>query len=269
MYVEPVAGRQEHGSPTEKYVRKKAERLVEMGLLESKTAYRRLVFLMPLAHVPKDRSKLMGQTWGRPLEGLMGQTESLDAHGVDGGNGADDNVLENDLMGHTSGIRVNNLSVVNNIPPPHSEPVDNSDADTLAMASVFVEFIRKQEKARQCLCRVRESDSEVLAWVRAGLTLETLRKAYGAASWEREKKSDPSPINTGLLDAIVRRMLNGRGVSRKSEGETPTDVRKVVWYATPEGVEAKATEWGVPLEPRETLMARCFEVESARKQVRK
>ena len=66
MYVEPRAGRQSHGSPTEKYVRDKAARLVELGLLESRTSYRRLVFLMPMAHVAESRSNLIGQTWGRP-----------------------------------------------------------------------------------------------------------------------------------------------------------------------------------------------------------
>jgi len=266
MYVEPRAGRQTHGTPSEKYVRDKAARLAELGLLESRTSYRRLVFFMPLAHVAESRSNLMGQTWGRQAGQEAGQTASHEQQGFQRVMGQEAGQVANGLMGHTSGIRLTPISVVNEIPPPRTEPVDNSGAASVAaVVGGFVELIRKGERGRNCLCRVRDTDALVIGWARDGVTLTEVQDAYRQAAWERERRNDPSPINAPFLDTIIRRERNGRGVSRKEDAGPATDARKLVWYMTAEGIERRAQALGVARQDGETIEAlklRCFEAES-------
>ena len=266
MYVEPRAGRQVHGSPSEKFVRMKAQRLAEIGLVESQTTYRKLVFLLPLAHRKQVRSNLIGQTWGRQEGQEEGQTSDQAQQGFPGVMGQEEGQTENGLMGHTSEFRVNPLSVVNGIPAPCPEVVDNSAGNSLmVVAADLAGWLRKAERARGCIAKVSDSETTVLDWARDGVTLEQLQAAYDEAKWSREKQNNPQPINAPFLDAIVRRRLGGRMVSRKSEAVPSADVRQRVWYMTEEGILAKAAALGIERLPDEAsglLMIRCLEAES-------
>lgn len=269
MYIEPTPGRQGAGLPSEKYVRHKATCLEALGLLENQTSYQRLVFLLPKSHRVEVRQKNKGQIWGRVTGQALGQTETHAQQGEAPVMGQALGQTENALMGHTSEFRVNPLSVVNENAAPCLEAVDNSpEAQVRVRALSFATWIVKQERARGCISRVRETDAAVLGWANDGLGISEVQQAYSDAAWDREKHNHPGPITAAFVDSILRRRLNGRGVSKKAESGPATDARNRVWYATDDGVIAEAARLGIERTDGETVEAlklRCM-VEHDRQQ---
>lgn len=104
-------GRREHGTPTEKAVRKKVERLVGLGLLECRTHYRRLVFFLPRARRASARAKEVGQTWVGQVGRDAGSPQSLADTGDAQEAGRDVRRVQEGEVGHTSVDGVHNLSV--------------------------------------------------------------------------------------------------------------------------------------------------------------
>jgi hypothetical protein len=117
------------------------------------------------------------------------------------------------------------------------------------LAEKVAEWLRRQESARGCRSRIVAQAAQIAAWIAMGMTGDELREAYALARSDRDGEQNRSPINLPFLDIFVRRVIDGRRVSRKVEAE-PT-VR--LWRNSAEGIGAKAAEVGVMPEPGETI----------------
>lgn len=230
MFVEFAQGRRrdESGTPTEKMVRNKVERLVSIGLVESRTSYRKLVFFLPMAHKGQLRLKKVGQTWGgqagRTLEGV----ETVDAQGVDENYPQEAGRIETREVGHTSGIRVNPFSeykqqqtecLVDNFAAlPHRE---------------IANWIRAAENRRGKIVAISEADPHIKSWVSNGVDAVVLEDAHASAVAARQRDSSPAPINVGFLNRFIEQAL----ATRKP------------WHQSASGIERKAQELGLKLKP--------------------
>lgn len=232
MYVEFAQGRRrdESGTPTEKAVRNKVERLISIGLVESRTSYRRLVFFLPMAHKGQIRLKKVGQT----LVGQAGQTlvgsESVDTQGFEENYPQEVGRTETREVGHTSGIRVNPFSEYKQ---QHTEcPVDNSAALPF---SEIVGWIKSAEKRRGKIVAVSEADRQVKDWVSRKVRADELEEAYALAVAARDRDRSEAPINVGFLNLFVLQVLT----------------RRVPWHQSASGIEGKGEQLGIERKPDE------------------
>ena len=261
MSVGAGQGRSDHGTPTEKMVRNKVEILERLGLVERRTLYRKLIFCLPKAYTAQARQKEVGRTWVGQVGQEVGRIESQEQQGFYGEAGREVGRMEIGEVGHTSGSGKPSFSVSNKVPPPCTEPVDNFGAENPVVVAVggFMELLRKAERRRNCVIRIRDTDPLLTAWVKNGVTLELLQSAYDEAAWDREKHNDPQPINASFLNTILRRKLNAKAVCRRSDSGTPR-----AWHSHAEGIAAKAQEIGLARhegEDDQTFKGRvCFEV---------
>lgn len=239
MAVGAAQGRGDHGTPTERMVRNKVEVLERLGLVERRTVYRKLIFVLPKAYTAEARSKEVGRTWVGQVGREVGRIESQEQQGFSEEVGREVGRRLVGEVGHTSGSGFP-ISVVNKLPPPCPRPVDNSAQENSVVVGGYMTWLRKAERGRNCVIRIRDTDPILMAWAQGGVTREQLQAAYSECAWEREKRNDPSPINAPFLDAILRRKLNGSVVSRKAEADRP-----MAWHTHAAGIAAKAQEIGL------------------------
>ncbi len=207
MFVEFAQGRRrdESGTPTEKLVRNKVERLVSIGLVESRTSYRRLVFFLPMAHKGQIRLKKVGQTLVVQAGMTSVGSECFSAQGFDENYPQEVGSTEVREVGHTSGIR---LTPISEYKQQHTEcPVDKSAA---LLSSEIVGWLKAAEKRRGKIVAVAEADKLIKSWVSRKVRADELEEAYALAVADREKQGNPGPIHVGFLDLFVNRVLGKR-----------------------------------------------------------
>lgn len=239
MFVEYAQGRrrEDSGTPTEKMVRNKLDRLADLGLVESRTSYRKLVFFLPLAHKAEIRLKKVGRT----LVGQAGQTlavsESLDTQCGNDVYPQEAGRTDTREVGHTSGIRVNNLSEC--IPKQqHRQAVDNSESGTvLLLCQEIVRWLKTAERRRGKIVAVSEADAHVKSWVSREVTLDALEQAHALAVSARARDHSEAPINAGFLNLFV--------------SEAIATERAWPWHESKSGIEEKARQLGIEPLPGE------------------
>jgi hypothetical protein len=244
LEVLPKRGRHtsDCGKPSAKALRSACDGLEALGLVQPCGNGETVVFLLPKATVALSRPNDEGQVRGRHDGQDDGQGKRLAAAAIDGNDGQHEGQGSNGDEGRQLRYQGKaSFSVSNKVPPPCTDPVDNFGTEVSAVAvGGFMKLLRKAERQRNCVIRIRDTDPLLKAWARDGVTLELLQSAYDEAAWEREKHNDPQPINAPFLDTILRRKLNQTAVSRGSKSGTPR-----AWHTHAEGIAAKAQEIGL------------------------
>ena len=242
MHVDACQGRSrdDSGTPSEKSVRNKVDRLIRLGLVESRTSYRRLVFFLPMAHKGSVRLKKVGQTLGRQAGMTLVGPESLAVQGIDENYPQEVGSTQSAEVGHTSGIRVNPLYEQQQ---QRTElPVDNSAALPFSEIS---EWLKAAEKRRGKILAVSAADRHIKSWVCRGMDVEALEEAHALAVADRERYGSAAPISAGFLDVFVDRVL----------------AKRKPWFATWSGVVSKGKALGLeqlPDEPPPAFKRRVF-----------
>lgn len=246
MHVAAGQGRSESGTPTERMVEKKVERLVALGLVERKTMYRRLMFLLPIAYRASARQKEVGPTWGRqagPKAGPeVGPTVCEAAQGFpqEAGPEAGPEVGPRwgREVGDTSGIRVNHHSVVH---AAAALPTVVDAREVPLLPAEIAEFLREAEKRRGKIVRVSPADPLLKTWSAEKVDAETLRAAHAAAVADREARNEPASISPGFLRIFVDRE---RAKAQQGADGLP-------WFRSASGIEAKGKALGIAHAPGE------------------
>lgn len=233
MYVEFAQGRHrdESGTPTEKRVRNKVDRLVKLGLIEHRTCYRKLVFYLPKAH----RDKLVLKKVGRTLVGQAGRTlvvsESIETTTFDDVKNEEVGRTLAGEVGHTSGIRKSTLS---EIKQQHTAgAVDNS---ALLQFSKIADWLKTVEKRRGKILSIKADNHNVKSWVLQGVGADELDAAHAMAVADREKQASAAPISPGFLDIFVQRVV----------------VKRVPWFASWSGIVTHGAGLGITQSSEET-----------------
>lgn len=248
LYVDPVQGRHDSGSPSVKAIRNALAQLEKAGLVRSCGSNEVLVFMLPKA-VVSARSKKEGQVRGRVDGHPYQQPETANPCGFDGNQTKHEGQGSNAYDGHTSDVRVNNLSVETT--SSSDQPVDNfNDRMMMPLTSgQMVDLVAWLERKRGKQSPVVATDQRLSAWRSLGVTGMELSEAHRLAVAEREHKRNDSPVNAGFLDSILRsRVLDRRSVSRESKRSGGEH-----WYASEAGVRAKAVKLGMAQQDSETF----------------
>ena len=248
LYVEPVQGRHEAGSPSIKALRCALEQLQKAGLVRSCGSREVLVFLLPLAGISA-RPKKEGQMKGRDDGQRYQQPETVDLRGFTSDLQSHDGQTENGNEGHTSDIRVNPLSVETT--SSSDRPVDNF-RDRMMMpltAGQMVDLVAWLERKRGKQSPLVASDSRLASWQASRVTGTELSEAHRIALAQRASSRCEAPVNAGFLDSILRsQVLSRRSASREAKRN-----RGGHWYDSPEGIAAMADKVGLVRESGETL----------------
>lgn len=240
LEVDAAPGRADSGQPSRKAVRHALEQLEKHSLVQPCGNGEVMVFLLPKAGAASARPNLKGHERGTASGRAMGHGETPTGEGVAPENGHAKGQPQNPLKGHTSEVRVN---------PPYTEPTAASclreelSTGPLLMLPVpaeMAERLRFWERRRGKVAPVTSSDPLLAEWAQRHVDEATLREAYDLAVMSREAKKNPAPINAGFVNVFINRVLNGRQVSRKGEGTAPRP-----WWLSPEGIEAKANQYGL------------------------
>lgn len=232
MHVAAGQGRGESGTPTERMVEKKIERLIALGLVERKTMYRRLMFLLPIAHRAPVRQKEVGPTWGRQAGPEVGPYETQEAQGFQEEAGPEVGPTWGREVGPTSGIRVNNHSVVN---AAAALPTVVDAREMLLLPAQIAEFLREAEKRRGKILRVAETDPLLKTWSAEKVGIDDLRAAHAAAVADRDARNAPEPITPGFLRIFLDR--HRKSAQQGADGSP--------WFVTASGIEAKGKALGL------------------------
>lgn len=261
LYVEPARGRHtsESGSPTIKAIRSALDGLAAAGLLQPRRGGEAMVFLLPLAKRISARPNDEGPMRGRGEGPHEGPCSGLVPQGISHHEGPHEGPGSTRYEGPTSEVRVNPISV--EATAAYCCPVDKLPTGghgLLLVPSKIAEIIRHLECRRGKAVRVESSDARLAEWSRRGITEDQLGEAYDLAVIDRRVTRNPAPIHPGFLDLFVTRILSGRQASRKRDGAAARP-----WHLSPEGIEAKANQFGLARSAGESHEALRGRVESA------
>ncbi|MBW7903012.1 MAG: hypothetical protein H3C26_16135 [Rhodocyclaceae bacterium] len=249
MHVSGAQGRArgESGTPSERMVERKVDRLVALGLVERRSLYRKLVFLLPMAHRASARPKEVGPSWGREAGPEVGpevgptesQTAQWFAEEVGPKVGPEVGPSWGREVGPTSGIRVNHLSKSK---PAAALPavVDAREALLLAPQQM-AEWLREAERRRGKILRVVPTDPLLKTWSSERVQLDDLRAAHAMAVADRDARGEPAPVSPGFLRIFLDRL-------RRRNGGVENDVP---WFRSAAGIEAQGAALGVFRQPGE------------------
>ena len=142
---------------------------------------------------------------------------------------------------HTPGKQNNGgekAKIIQGIPMPPDEE------------KIFQERIEKHQRFAALICKegrpIALDDDRIREMVNLGVTDAEVAQAIATAKETRMKVSNPSPINAGLVLAILK------GARKKTEAAN-TD--EDAWWKTSEGIDAKGRELGLKAEISETYHA--------------
>ena len=251
LYVEPVRGRHaaECGSPSKKAIRSALDGLQKSGLISACGNGEVLVFFLPKSRRVSARQNDEGHMRGTGEGHSQGHSKNKPPALANTGllpvdksdEGRDEGHPQNPDEGHTSSTRVNH-PYLQAAAAAQSVPVDNSALLVLPLLSENVaEWIRRSERGRGCSPRVLSQAPEIAAWLKAAVTGEELREAYGLAKGDREATKNRAGITPGFLTIFVQRVIDKRVVSRGSDARPAA----AAWFCSDEGIAAKAKALGI------------------------
>ncbi|MGL6245686.1 hypothetical protein [Pseudomonas sp.] len=248
LYVEPVRGRHtsECGSPSKKAIRSALDGLEKAGLIRPCGNGEVLVFFLPKARRASSRPKDDGHMRGTDEGRMEGHSESRAESGKAADEGHDEGHTQNRDEGHTSRERVNHISVeASAAAQPLTVERLLSTAPVLQLplaAAPVAEWIRLHERHRGRRAKVVTSDERITDWIAKDITPAEIAEAYCLAVIDRDVSKNTAALNVGFLDIFVKRVLDGRKVSRGGVA-----LAAEVWHLTWEGLNRKADELGIPL----------------------
>lgn len=250
LYVDPAPGRSESGAPTKKAVRSALLQLEKHGLIEPCGNGEVLVFLLPKAGTAQAREKTKGHKRGTVSGHAIGHGETTQSQGFSPEMGHAMGHPKNPLKGHTSEVVVNPIyeeAYAAAQPPTVERLLSTGSVLSLPLTSAQIaEWLRQHEHRRGKRTKVINQALQITDWIAKGITPEELAEAYCLAVIDREVTKNPSPINLGFLDIFIKRVLDGREVSRSGGAQSLER-----WPYSWDGLNRKAEELGIPLWDRD------------------
>ena len=208
LYVAPVSGRHasETGEPTQKALRKMAERLQTLGLVESRSEGMRLIFFLPKADRGESLQKRRGR--GGAEEGqtmrVMAYPAEIKVSDVEEGQRRGRPIPSEE--GHTSGIRYPVEEKIN-IQHPLAQIDRDEDPDTQGYPEKFLAFWREYPR--------KKSKGQAL---RAWLKLNAADQQAASSGLPGAKQSRDWRKENGRYIPHPATWLNARGWEDEHDG---------------------------------------------------